>query len=198
MDHRSDQIRSVPQLCHPLYDPLDCSPPGSLCRRGRALRNTPTDGSRAWVHRGRVRVHAHKMGQLSVILYHLTYYITMRLWKKLWGRWVVHPVMGVWILSLGLLSNFLANNGISCNYRDFFTSPSLVCPKETQWTTDPKGNLREALAWLKMGKNVGMTLRSHPDNPVFYVPSPSMGLVIFGITQPLNSHYLFLPSYFYN
>lgn len=30
-----------------------------LCRRGRALRNTPTDGSRAWVHRGRVRVHAH-------------------------------------------------------------------------------------------------------------------------------------------
>lgn len=30
-----------------------------LCRRGRALRNTPTDGSRAWVPGGRVRVHAH-------------------------------------------------------------------------------------------------------------------------------------------
>ena len=30
-----------------------------LCRWGRALRNTPTDGSCAWIHRGCVRAHTH-------------------------------------------------------------------------------------------------------------------------------------------
>lgn len=62
-----------------------------------------------------------------------------------------------------------------------------------QRPTDPKGNLKEAWVTLKMEKNVDMALRSRPDNLLFDVPSPSEGLVIFGATQPLTSHYLFLP-----